>query len=114
MVLHIYSLLPTPCSYLRNQKPFQNLKISDTGLSDIHALFYDYTLFRLSPFILHGPHVMWAPWHHSMVHPQDADGEDSLQIWRVAVDELNEQPRTADKGWVSSSEVGHGANNLSL
>jgi hypothetical protein len=114
MVLHIYSLLPTPCSHLRNKKPFQNLQTSNRGLSDIHALFYDYTLFRLSPFILHGPHVRWAPCHHRMVHPQDGDGEDSLQVWRVAVNKLNEQLQTADKGWASSSEVGHGANNLPL
>jgi hypothetical protein len=36
--------------------------------------------FRLSPFILLGPHVRWAPCHHDMAHNQDPDGEDSLQL----------------------------------
>jgi len=33
--------------------------------------------------------------------PQIADGEDVLQIWRVAVNILNKQSQTADKGWSS-------------
>jgi hypothetical protein len=55
----------------------------------LHTLFHDYTLFILSLFILLGPHVMWVPCHHSMAHPQFADGEDSLQQWRVAANKLN-------------------------
>ena len=31
-------------------------------------------------------------------------------IWRVAVNKLNTQPRTADEGWSSSLGVGRGAN----
>jgi hypothetical protein len=31
-----------------------------------------------------------------------ADGAESLQIWRVAVDVLNKQLRTVDKWWSSS------------
>jgi hypothetical protein len=34
-----------------------------------------------------------------MARPQVADGEDGLQIWRVAANILNKQSRTADKGW---------------
>jgi hypothetical protein len=36
-----------------------------------------------------------------MARPQVADGEDGLQIWRVAANILNKQSRTADKGWYS-------------
>jgi len=36
-----------------------------------------------------------------MVRPRTADGEDGLQMWRVAVDILNRQLQTADKGWSS-------------
>ena len=32
-------------------------------------------------------------------------------IWRVAVNKLNKQSQTADKGWSSSLGVGRGANN---
>jgi hypothetical protein len=45
-----------------------------------------------------------------MVHPQVADGGESLQIWRVAANILNKQS-TADKGWSSSVGVGHGDND---
>ena len=34
-------------------------------------------------------------------------------IWRVAVNKLNKQSRTADEGWSSSLGVGRGANNPS-
>ena len=37
--------------------------------------------------------------------------EERPPIWSVAVNILNKQPRTADKGW--SSNVGRGANNFS-
>jgi len=43
-----------------------------------------------------------------MGRPRVVDGGDSFQIRRVAVNILNKQPRTADKGW-----VGRGANNCS-
>jgi hypothetical protein len=33
-----------------------------------------------------------------MARLQVADGEDGLQIWRVAANILNKQSRTADKG----------------
>jgi hypothetical protein len=56
---------------------------------------------------------VWVPCHHGMVHPQVADGGDGLQIWKVAVNILNKQSRTADKGWSSSLGVGRGANNSS-
>jgi hypothetical protein len=41
-----------------------------------------------------------------MARPQVADGGDVLQIWMVAVNILNKQSRTADKGWSSSLGVG--------
>jgi hypothetical protein len=46
-----------------------------------------------------------------MAHPQVADGEDGLQIWRVAVNILSKQ--AADKGLSSSLGVGSRANNSS-
>jgi hypothetical protein len=58
-------------------------------------------------------HVRWVPWHHSMACPQVADGRDSLQIWRVAVNILNKQSWTTDKGCSSSFGFGHGVNNSS-
>jgi hypothetical protein len=36
--------------------------------------------------------------HHAMAHPLVADGENGLQIWRVAVNIFNKQWQTADKG----------------
>jgi hypothetical protein len=39
--------------------------------------------------------------------------EEGPPIWRVAVNKLNKQPRTADEGWSSSLGVGRGANNPS-
>jgi len=34
-----------------------------------------------------------------MTPPQAVDGEDHLQMWRVAVSVLNDQSWTADNGW---------------
>jgi hypothetical protein len=48
---------------------------------------------------------------HGMVRPRVADGGDVLQIWRVAVNILSKQSRTASKGWSSSLGVGREANN---
>jgi hypothetical protein len=45
---------------------------------------------------------VWVPCHHGMAHPQVADRGDSLQILRVAVNILNKQSWTANKGWSSS------------
>jgi hypothetical protein len=55
-------------------------------------------------------HVKWIHCHHGMVRPWVAD-RDGHQIWRVAANILNKQPRTADSGWSSSLGVGRGANN---
>jgi hypothetical protein len=54
--------------------------------------------------------VRWGrvPCHHVMVHPQVADGGDSLQIWRVAANIWNKQSWRADKGWSSSLGLGVG------
>jgi hypothetical protein len=46
-----------------------------------------------------------------MARPQVADGEDGLQIWRVAANVLNKQSRTVDKGWSSNLGVERGTNN---
>jgi hypothetical protein len=56
-------------------------------------------------------HVKWVHCHHGMARPRVADRGDGLQIWRVAVNMLNKQSRTADSGWSSSLEVGWWANN---
>jgi len=37
-----------------------------------------------------------------MARPQDADGGDGLQIWRVAANMLNKQSRTAENGCLAS------------
>jgi len=39
----------------------------------------------------------WVHFHHGMARPQVADGRDGLQIWRVAINILNKQSRTANK-----------------
>jgi hypothetical protein len=61
--------------------------------------------------MLLGRHV---PCDHGKACPQDAGGEDSLQLWGVAANKLNKQLRSADKEWASSLGVGRGANSLSL
>jgi hypothetical protein len=53
-------------------------------------------------------HVRWVPGHHSMSCPQVADGGNTLQVWRVAMNILNTQSRTADKEWSCSSGLGVG------
>jgi hypothetical protein len=58
------------------------------------------------PPVINQFHVGWVPCHHGMAHPRVADGGDSLQIWRVAVNILNKQLQTADKGWSSSLGLG--------
>jgi len=40
--------------------------------------------------------------------------EERPSIWRVAVNIMNKQSRTADKGWSSSLGAGQGANFSSL
>jgi hypothetical protein len=55
-------------------------------------------------------HVKWVPCHHSMMRPQ-VPGEDGLQTCRVAVNILNKQSWTGDKGLSSSLWLGGGANN---
>jgi hypothetical protein len=45
---------------------------------------------------------------HGMARPRVADRGDCLQIWRVAANILNKQPRTADSGWSTSFGVGRG------
>jgi uncharacterized protein (UPF0254 family) len=47
-----------------------------------------------------------------MARFQVADGGDTLQVWRVAVNVLNKQSQTADKGLSSNLGVGRGAYKL--
>jgi hypothetical protein len=49
--------------------------------------------------------VRWVPCHYGITRPQVADGGDGLQIWRVAANISNKQPRTTYRGWFSSLEV---------
>jgi hypothetical protein len=42
--------------------------------------------------------MRWVPCHNGMARRWVADGEDGLQIWRVAANILNKQSRRADKG----------------
>jgi hypothetical protein len=57
-------------------------------------------------------HVKWVPCHHGMARSQVADGRDSLQVWSAAVNILNKQSRTADKGWSSRRWLGLGLTAL--
>jgi hypothetical protein len=43
--------------------------------------------------------VKRTPCHHRMKRPQVADGGDTLQLWRVAVNILNKQTRGGPLGW---------------
>jgi hypothetical protein len=56
------------------------------------------------PVNLHGlgytDNVRRVPYHHDMERPHVADGGDCHQLWRVAMNTLNNQPRTADQGMV--------------
>jgi hypothetical protein len=54
-------------------------------------------------------HVRRVPCHHGMARPEVTDGGGDLQIWRVAVNILN----NADKGRSSSLDVWCCANNSS-
>ena len=56
-----------------------------------------------------------GPCHHGMARPRVADGgmASNMEVWRVTVNKLNKQPRTADERWSSSLGVGQGANNPS-
>jgi hypothetical protein len=56
-------------------------------------------------------HVKWVHCHHGMARPQVAERGDGLQIWRVAVNMLNKQSRTAGSGWSSSLGIWQGTNN---
>jgi len=42
-----------------------------------------------------------GPFAHGIAHPLVVNGEDSLQVWRVAVNMLNKQLWTANK-WSSN------------
>jgi hypothetical protein len=53
-----------------------------------------------------------GPHHHSMTCPQVEDGRDGLQIWIAAVNILNKQLQTANKGW--SSSLGKGLTLLTI
>jgi hypothetical protein len=57
--------------------------------------------------------MLCGPCHHDIARAQVVDGGDSLQIWWVATNIVNEHSRTADKGWPSGLVVGRGANNSS-
>jgi hypothetical protein len=61
-------------------------------------------MFRITPMNV-------SPCHHGITRPQVAD--EGTASYRVAVNKLNKQPRTADEGWSSSLGVGLGANNPS-
>jgi len=51
--------------------------------------------------------------YHGMAHPKVVGGE-WPPLWRVAMNILNNQSQTTDKGWSSSLGVGRSVNNSSL
>jgi hypothetical protein len=52
-------------------------------------------------------------WSSSLCSFLQSPATSSLQVWSVAANVLNKQPRIADKGWSYSLGVGRGANNFS-
>jgi hypothetical protein len=54
------------------------------------------------------PLVKWVPFYHGMARSQVSVRGDGLHIWRIAANILNNQSRTANKGWPSSLVVGRG------
>jgi hypothetical protein len=42
--------------------------------------------------------VVGYPCHYSMARPRVEDGRDGLQLWKLAANMVNKQPRTNDKG----------------
>jgi hypothetical protein len=71
-----------------------------------------YAIRAITPLMSLNSMLGGSPCHHSKARPQVADGRVGLQHWRLAVNILNKQPRTNDKGWYSS--LGVWANNRSL
>jgi len=63
-------------------------------------------LSKVSGHIYKFPTQAW----HGAARPVVGNG-DGLHVWRVAVNILNKQSLTADKGWTVSLEVVRGANN---
>jgi hypothetical protein len=49
-----------------------------------------------------------SPCHHGMTRSRVADGRDGVQLWKLATNILNKQPRSNDKGWSSSLGLGVG------
>jgi hypothetical protein len=50
--------------------------------------------------------------HRGMVRPRVEDGRDGLQLWRLAANILNKQPRSNDKGWSPAWDLGMGLTTL--
>jgi hypothetical protein len=60
--------------------------------------YYYFVYLLLSFFFYYG----CLPCHHRMVCPRVADGGMASSYGGVAVNKLNKQPRTSNKGWSSS------------
>lgn len=73
----------------------------------LQLLFMEVTL----TFLSHLTKSNMGPSHHRMAHSWVADGGESLQIWRVAVNLLYKQLWAADKGRSCSLWVRQEANN---
>jgi hypothetical protein len=58
-------------------------------------------------------HFKWLLCHQDTAFPQVADEGGGLQTWRAALNILNKQSWTADKGWSSGLDVGWEAGNSS-
>jgi hypothetical protein len=73
-------------------------------MSMIDTLIFSEALFKyLLPFCLNLS-FCFTQLHVTSVHPQVTDGEDQLQIWRVAASILNEHIQRANRGWSSSMD----------
>jgi hypothetical protein len=52
-----------------------------------------------------------VPCHHGMVRPRVRDGEDGLQVWRIAANIFNKRSPMSDKEWSSGLGVGRKNNS---
>jgi len=46
--------------------------------------------------------IKWVPCHYGMTCPQITDGGNGIQTWKVAVNILNKQLRSTNRGWFPS------------
>ena len=90
----------------KNSVAFQNMQLVDKSTGHICLAVFFSIIYYTNPCDRWVPvNTAWRVLRLQM--------EERPPIWRVAVNILNKQSRTADKVWSSSLGVGRGANNSS-